>query len=47
MAVALPHLVGGEGMLATLPLPLADNEQQALAASAQIIRDAIDSLDNN
>lgn len=45
VSVALPHLVGGEGMLATLPLPLSDDEHQALTASARIIRDAVDSLE--
>ena len=45
VTVAMPHLVGGEGVLATLPLPLDDEEGAALAASAQVIRDALDDLD--
>jgi L-lactate dehydrogenase len=44
VTVALPRLVGGGGVLATLPLRLATNEQQALRASAAIVREAIDSL---
>jgi len=46
VTVSLPHLVGGEGILATFPLPLSDTEQTKLAASAKIVREAIDSLDS-
>jgi L-lactate dehydrogenase len=42
--LALPHLVGGEGALATIPLPLADAEQDGLRRSAGILREAIQSL---
>ncbi len=41
---ALPHLVGGEGALATIPLPLDDAEQEALRRSAGILREAVESL---
>lgn len=41
---ALPHLVGGQGALATIPLPLDATEQKALRRSAGILREAIDSL---
>jgi L-lactate dehydrogenase len=41
---ALPHLVGGAGALATIPLPLEDQEHAALQRSAGILRDAIASL---
>jgi L-lactate dehydrogenase len=41
---SLPHLVGGEGALATIPPLLDSAEQQALAKSASILREAIDSL---
>jgi L-lactate dehydrogenase len=41
---ALPHLVGGKGALATIPLSLADDEQVALRRSADILREAIGSL---
>jgi L-lactate dehydrogenase len=44
VTVALPHLVGGQGIIATFEPGLNDSEQNALKASAQIIRDAIDSL---
>ena len=45
VTVSLPHLVGGQGIQATFPLPLDETEQAKLAASAQIVREAIDSLD--
>jgi L-lactate dehydrogenase len=41
---ALPHLVGGEGALATIPLPLDANEQELLRRSAGILREALASL---
>lgn len=44
VTVALPHLVGGDGILETFRLPLSDDEHEALRASAQIIRDAIVAL---
>jgi L-lactate dehydrogenase len=44
VTLALPHLVGGEGVLATLPLPLDPGERALLGRSAGIIRDAIESL---
>jgi L-lactate dehydrogenase len=45
VTVSLPHLVGGEGILATLPLPLTGEESDALAVSARLIRKAIDSVE--
>jgi L-lactate dehydrogenase len=45
VTVSLPHLVGGEGVLANFPLPLSDDEATALQASAQVVCDAIDELD--
>jgi L-lactate dehydrogenase len=45
VTVAMPHLVGGEGVLATLPLPLDEAESAALSASAQVIRDVLDDLE--
>ena len=45
VTLALPHLVGGDGVLATLPLPLTEDEERALGRSARIIRDAIDELE--
>lgn len=44
VTVALPRLVGGDGVLADFPLPLNDEEQAALARSAGIVRGAIDGL---
>jgi L-lactate dehydrogenase len=45
VTVALPHLVGGEGVLATLPLALNEEEAASLSASARLIRDVIDALE--
>ncbi len=47
VTVSLPHLVGGEGVLATLPLALNEDEAEALNASAQLIRDVIDALETS
>jgi L-lactate dehydrogenase len=44
VTIALPHLVGGEGVLATIPLALADTERNGLRRSADILRDALGSL---
>lgn len=44
VTVALPHLIGGEGIIDTFKLPLNDEEYQALQKSAQIIREAIVAL---
>ncbi len=46
VTVSLPHLVGGQGIIATFPLLLNQTEQAKLAASAKIVREAIDSLDS-
>jgi L-lactate dehydrogenase len=46
VTVSLPQLVGGQGILATFPLPLEETEQAKLTASAKIVRAAIDSLDS-
>jgi L-lactate dehydrogenase len=45
VTVSLPRLVGGQGVLETLPLVLPIEEEQALARSAHIVRAAIDDLD--
>jgi L-lactate dehydrogenase len=44
VTVSLPRLVGGEGVIATFPLPLDDEETNLLRASAQVIRRALDEL---
>lgn len=41
---ALPHLVGGDGVLASIPLHLSEEESAALKRSAEIIAAATDSL---
>jgi L-lactate dehydrogenase len=44
VTMALPHLVGGEGTLATIPLPLNSTEREGLRRSASTLREAIESL---
>jgi L-lactate dehydrogenase len=44
VTLALPHIVGGDGVLYALPLDLSPEEQTALERSAGILRSAIDSL---
>lgn len=44
LTLALPHLVGGEGALGTMPLRLNGREQEELRHSASILRDAIELL---
>jgi len=44
VTLALPHLVGGEGAMATIPLPLDTIEREGLQRSAEILRDALKSL---
>jgi L-lactate dehydrogenase len=44
VTLALPHLVGGAGALATIPLPLDGGEREGLRRSAGILRGAIESL---
>lgn len=44
VTLSLPHLVGGEGALVTIPLPLDAAEQETLYRSTGILREAIESL---
>jgi L-lactate dehydrogenase len=44
VTLALPNLIGGEGIIETFPQPLSDVEREKLRTSAQIIRSAIDGL---
>jgi L-lactate dehydrogenase len=44
ITLALPHLVGGEGVLATIPLPLDAGEREGLRRSAAVLREALASL---
>ncbi len=47
VTVALPRLVGGQGVLETFPLPLDDMEAGRLRDSARVIRQALDELGDN
>jgi L-lactate dehydrogenase len=44
VTVAMPHLLGGDGVIQRLPLALVPEEEAALAHSAGIVRKAIDAL---
>ena len=44
VTLSVPHLVGGRGVIETIPVPLTEPEQTALARSARVLRDALDSL---
>lgn len=44
VTLALPHLVGGDGALAVIPLSLDETERQGLRRSAAILREAVHSL---
>jgi L-lactate dehydrogenase len=44
VTLSLPHLVGSQGILGVLPLPLNDLEEAGLNQSAQIIKAAIEQL---
>ena len=44
VTVALPHLLGGAGVITLLPQPLNDEEETLLRQSAQVVKDAIASL---
>jgi L-lactate dehydrogenase len=45
VTLSLPQLVGGDGVLTTVPLPLEPGEREGLRRSAGILREAIESLD--
>jgi L-lactate dehydrogenase len=47
VTVALPRLLGGQGVLETFPLPLNEEETNRLRASARVIRQALDELGDN
>jgi L-lactate dehydrogenase len=44
VTVAMPHLLGGDGVIQRLPLALTLEEEEALGRSAGIVRGAIDAL---
>ncbi len=45
VTVSLPHLVGGQGILSSFPLPLDDREMELLHRSAAVVRGALDELE--
>ncbi len=45
VTISLPHLVGSEGVLASFPLPLSEEEEARLKASAEVVCCAIEELD--
>ena len=45
ITLALPHMVGSDGVLGTLPLPLSLDEEAALRNSANIIKTAINEIE--
>lgn len=45
VTISLPRLVGGDGVLQTFSLPLAEQEQSLLEKSALVIRQALDQLE--
>ncbi len=45
VTVSLPQLVGGQGVIATLPIALSPQENAALRDSAKTVREAIESLE--
>jgi L-lactate dehydrogenase len=44
VTLSLPRIIGGDGIVATLPTPLSPGEQSALENSASVIRESIDEL---
>lgn len=44
VTIALPHLVGGQGVISTLWQPLTPDERDALRRSAGVVKEAIDSI---
>jgi L-lactate dehydrogenase len=45
VTISLPNLVGADGVLATFPLPLSQDEEAQLRASAAVVCGAIEELD--
>jgi len=44
VTVAMPHMIGGDGIIDSFPLPLSDSEQKKLHESASMIRGLLDDL---
>jgi L-lactate dehydrogenase len=47
VTLSLPRLVGGSGILATLELPLSNAESEGLRKGAEILRNAVDELEES
>lgn len=47
VTISLPHLVGRKGVLASFPLPLSQDEEAQLRASAKVVCSAIEELDTS
>jgi L-lactate dehydrogenase len=45
VSISLPRLLGGEGVLATFPLPLSEDESTAVRRSAETVKRAMNELD--
>ena len=45
VTLSLPRLIGGGGVLAAIPLALSDTEREGLHRSADVLRDAVGSLE--
>jgi malate/lactate dehydrogenase len=41
----MPNVLGGEGIIKTFSLPLAEDEEEKLRASALVVKEAIEALD--
>jgi L-lactate dehydrogenase len=44
ITLSLPHILGGNGIISTLAIPLSDEERDSLAASAQTIKQTLSGL---
>jgi L-lactate dehydrogenase len=44
VTLSLPHLVGGEGIINAIKMPLTEDESAQLRASAEVIKEAIEQL---
>jgi len=44
VTISMPHVVGGQGNMGTLSLPLTPEEEEALRASARVVKEATDAL---
>lgn len=44
VTISMPHVVGGQGNMGTLSLPLTPEEEEALRASARVVKKATDAL---